>query len=98
MRYVRFDNQQASRSPNPFVQILGLIFGAILFVAAVLLGGIVIAAVIGFFLIAGVIIYVRVWWLTRKTGLSHREGRRDDSFVEAEYRVVDPTSPDDERR
>jgi Flp pilus assembly protein TadB len=98
MRYVRFDNQQASGSPNPFVQILGLIFGAILFVAAVLLGGIVIAAVIGFFLIAGVIIYVRVWWLMRKAGLSHREGRRDDSFVEAEYRVVDPTSPDDKRR
>jgi len=110
MRYVRFDNLRQSRPPNPFVQLLGLIVGFVVFVAAVLLGGIVLAAIIGFFLIAGVIIYVRVWWLTRKAGLSRREGRREgqregqregrreDSFVEAEYRVVDPARSDDERR
>ena len=98
MRYVRFDNLRGSRPPNPFVQLLGLIVGIIVFVAAVLLGGIVLAAIIGFFLIAGAIIYVRVWWLTRKAGLSRQRGRREDSFVEAEYRVVDPSRPDEDRR
>ena len=98
MRYVRFDNLQNSGPPNPFVKVLGLVVGAVLFVAAVLLGGIMIAAVVGFFLIAGMVIYVRVWWLTRKAGLNRKKRRHDDAFVEAEYQVIDPSRPDDEQR
>jgi hypothetical protein len=109
MRYVRFDNFQKSRPSNPFAKLLGLIVGIVVFAAAVLLGGIMLAAIIGFFLIAGVILYVRVWWLTRKAGLSRREGhregrqkgrregRREGSFVEAEYQVVEPSRPEDDR-
>jgi hypothetical protein len=106
MRYVRFDNFRKPSPRNPFAQLLGLIGGIVVFAAAVLLGGIVLAAIIGFFLIAGVILYVRIWWLTRKAGQNRREGRqegrregrREDSFVEAEYQVVEPSGPDDERR
>ena len=75
------------RSTNPFVQALGLIVGIIVFIAAVFVGGIVIAALIGFMLIAGLIIYVRVWWLTRKVSLRQRQ--EDDSFIAAEYQVID---------
>ena len=109
MRYIRFDNFRQSRPPNPLVQLLGLVVGIIVFVAAVLLGGIVLAAIIGFFLIAGVILYVRVWWLTRKAGLKRpgrqrgdrQRGRRqagEDVYVEAEYDVIDSGKTDDERR
>lgn len=71
-----------------------MVAGVVLFIGAVVLGGIVLAALIGFLLVAGLIIYVRVWWLTRKAGLQ----KRDDSFVEAEYHVVDTSEPDDDRR
>lgn len=94
MRYIRFSNIRGSRPANPFVQALGLVVGIVLFIGAVLLGGLVIAALMGFLLVAGLIIYVRVWWLTRKAGLRQQE----DSFVEAEYQVIECTKPDDERR
>jgi len=69
---------------------LGLIVGIILFIAAVFIGGIVIAALLGFMLLAGLVIYIRIWWLTRKAGL--RQRRKDESFVEAEYQVIDTTT------
>ena len=85
---------QVSQPANPFVRILGLVGGIILFIVAALIGGIVLAALIGLSLIAGLIIYFRLWWLTRKAGLQ----RRDESYVEAEYRVIDPSAPDSDRR
>jgi len=93
MRYIRITNARGSRSTNPFVQAFGLMVGIIAFVAAVFVGGIVLAALIGFLLIAGMIIYIRVWWLTRKVG----RPRQDKSFVEAEYEVLDTSAADDER-
>ena len=78
---------------NPFVQFLGLIFGFVVFAAAVLLGGIVLAAIIGFILIAVMIVYVRVWWLTRKAA-----GRRpQEDYVEAEYQVIESRDEDSQR-
>ena len=82
---------QGSGPTNPLIQLLGLVVGIVLFIGAVLLGGIVLAALMGFLLIAGAIIYIRVWWLMRKSGMR----RSQDSFVEAEYRVIDPAAPDD---
>lgn len=78
---------------NPFVQFLGLIFGFVVFLAAVLLGGIVLAAIIGFILIAVMIVYVRVWWLTRKAAGS----RQQENYVEAEYQVIDSEDDDAQR-
>ncbi len=90
MRYIRFNSMQGQRSTNPIVQAFGLIIGIILFIAAVFIGGIVIAALLGFMLLAGLVIYMRIWWLTRKAGL--RQRREDKSFVEAEYEVIETTA------
>jgi hypothetical protein len=92
MRYIRFNSMRGQRSTNPIVQAFGLIIGIILFIAAVFVGGIMIAALLGFMLLAGLVIYLRIWWLTRKAGL--RQRREDESFVEAEYQVID-TSADE---
>ncbi len=83
---------QGSKPPNPFVQALAMVVGIILFIGAAVLGGIVLAALVGFLLVAGLIIYVRVWWVMRKAGLQ----RRGDSFVEAEDHVVVTSDPDDD--
>jgi len=85
---------QGTGSTNPLVRILGLVAGIILFIVAIFIGGLVLAALMGFFLIGGLIVYVRLWWLTRKAGLH----RRDESYVEAEYKVVDPPASDDDQR
>lgn len=84
---------QSRRQANPFVQLLGLILGFVFFVAAVVLGGIVIAAIIGTLLIAVTIVYVRVWWLTRKA----RQQSPGETFVEVEYRVIDEADSNDDR-
>ncbi len=96
MRNIRFNNLGASlrgRPPsNPFVQALGLIVGIIAFIGAVIVGGLVLAALVGFLLIAGLVIYARIWWLARKF-----RQQKDDSVVEAEYRVIDISASDDDR-
>jgi hypothetical protein len=86
------------KPPNPFVQLLTLIAGAAVFFVSVLIGGIVLAALVGFILLTMVIIYVRVWWLRRKLGAAarSRDGGTGESkqFVDAEYRVIDVTERD----
>ncbi len=95
MRHIRFSTLRGSRSSNPFVQLFGLVIGIILFIGAVLLGGVIIAALIGFLLVAGLILYIRIWWLTRK---AVRQQQGQASFVEAEYQVIEPSSTDDQQR
>lgn len=94
MRYIRITNLRSSRQTNPLVRVLGLIVGIILFIGAVVLGGLVLAALIGFLLIAGLVIYARIWWLMRKTG---RQRQTADDSIEAEYQVIDTSVPDDDR-
>ena len=92
---------QTPRQTNPFIQLLGLIAGFVFFIAAVLLGGIVLAAIIGMLLIGALVFYIRVWWITRKirSGQQPGSGQGQASYVEAEYRVVDsrPADGTDER-
>ena len=56
------------------------------------------AALVGFILLAAIVIYVRVWWLRRKFSAAAREtgaGRAGtENVVEGEYRVVDITGED----
>jgi hypothetical protein len=82
------------KPPNPFVQLLTLITGIAVFVLSVLIGGIFLAALFGFILLAMIIIYVRVWWLQRKLGAAARS-REAETYVDAEYRVIDVTERDD---
>ncbi|MDP7418787.1 MAG: hypothetical protein QF483_02780, partial [Gammaproteobacteria bacterium] len=100
MRHIRFSTLRGSRSSNPFVQLFGLVIGIILFIGAVLLGGVIIAALIGFLLVAGLILYIRIWWLTRKAVRQQQQQQQQGqaSFVEAEYQVIEPSSTDDQQR
>lgn len=90
------------KPPNPFVQLLTLIAGAAVFFVSVLIGGIILAALVGFILLTMVIIYVRVWWLQRKlvAAARSREGGAGKSkqFVDAEYRVINVTERDERDR
>jgi len=84
------------------VQLLTLIAGAAVFVLSVLIGGIVLAGLVGFILLMLVVIYVRVWWLQRKVAGAARSGgsgaRRSEEIVDAEYRVIDITERDEKER
>jgi Flp pilus assembly protein TadB len=75
-------------------RIAAFVIGAIVLVFAAVIGGFVLAAIIGLALIAWLVIYVRMWWLGRDM---RRKGQGEE-FVEAEYRVVDSAPEDDEVR
>ena len=87
------------KPPNPFVQLLTLIAGAAVFFLAVLIGGIVLAALVGFILLTMIVIYVRVWWLQRKLVAAARSKGKgageSGQVVDGEYRVIDVTQRDE---
>ncbi len=90
IRFIRID--QPPRSV--LMQVLGFVVGFVALVVAVILGGFLLAALLGFALIAAVVIYARVWWTMRKT--QKVPGRGDgDQIIETEYRVIETTEPDD---
>lgn len=96
IRYVRLGRRQV----NPFMQVVGMIVGLTVFAVAVIVGGFVLAALIGLALIAWLVIYVRLWWLARKAGHASPAGvtagaARED-FVDAEYRVIETRDHDDD--
>ena len=75
------------------MQLLSLVIGFLLFIGAVFIGGIVLAGLLGLFLIAALIVAVRVWWLKRQLASHHQE----DSFVEAEYQVINTRTKGDDQ-
>jgi membrane protein implicated in regulation of membrane protease activity len=81
------------------MRIVGGVVGLMVLAIAVVVGGFVLAAFIGFALIAWLVIYARLWWLARRAGNESRaEGTargRKDEFVEAEYRVIETKRRDD---
>jgi predicted lipid-binding transport protein (Tim44 family) len=89
MRNIRYTVQQP---PNLFVQIIGLILGIGLFAFAIVIGGFLLAGLLGLGLIAWLVISVRIWWLSRK---AERQRDVEGHIVEAEYRVVEMTERDD---
>lgn len=81
---------------NPLLQFIALVVAAVMAVGAIFLGAILLSLFLGLALIAGIVLYIRLWWLRR--GLNKRaQGRRRQSgdFVEVEYTVVDERSPSD---
>ena len=90
IRFIRID--QPPRSV--LMQIVGFVVGFVALIVAVILGGFLLAALLGFALIAAVVIYARVWWTMRKT--QNVPGRGDgDQIIETEYRVIETTETDD---
>lgn len=86
---------------NPFLQVLYFLIGGVLLIGAIILSAFVLAFVFGFALIVGLIVYARVWWLSRKLARaggrpeSGRGGSADSETLEVEYTVI---SERDDRR
>jgi len=105
VREVRYISFGGGKPPNPLVQILAFIAAIGVMVVSVIVGGIVLAGLIGFVLLAAIIIYARVWWFARKFRAAERQRqtqmgdtRGASETVEAEYRVIDISEPDGDRR
>ena len=91
-------------SRNPLLQLAGLVVGAVVAVGAVLLGAVVLAFILGFAVIAGLILYVRLWWMRRQLR-QRRPGPRErgggeppGEIVEVEYTVVEERTVRDQDR
>lgn len=104
MREIRYIGLDSGKPPNVFVQALAAVAAFGIFVISVIVGGIVLAALVGIVLLAVIVIYARVWWLRRQIDRAMREqdqragGGSSEEVVEAEYRVIDITDEDDSAR
>lgn len=82
---------------NPLLQAAYFIVGGIVLIVAIFMGAIVLSVVFGLAMIAGIAIWVRLWWLQHKM-LKARAGhpgagalRQGETgrVIEVEYTVVD---------
>lgn len=88
---------RSSASQNPILQVAGLILGAIVAVGAVLVGAVVLSFIIGFAVLAGLVLFVRLWWLRRRMerAAGRPTGRGPGEIVEVEYTIVKERTVDD---
>ena len=85
-----------SASENPILQLAGLILGALVAVGAVLVGAVVLSFIIGFAVLAGLVLFVRLWWLRRRMQRSAGGATgRPGEIVEVEYTVVKERTVDE---
>ena len=91
-------------SRNPLLQLAGLVVGAIVTVGAILLGAVVLAFIVGFAVIAGLVLYIRLWWLRRQHQRRRSRprgrggGEPPGEIVEVEYTVVEERTVRDQDR
>ena len=79
-------------SRNPILQVAGLVVGAVVTIGAILVGAVLLSLILGLAVIAGLVLFVRVWWLRRRqrrtpTGEARRSSPPGE-IVEVEYTVV----------
>ncbi|MCC5858521.1 MAG: hypothetical protein JJT90_10215 [Ectothiorhodospiraceae bacterium] len=91
MRHVFLIN---GRRPNPLMQVLGVIGGALMLLAALFVGAFVFLALLGLAVLGGLLFSLRLWWLRRqfrkaaeqqhRAGTTHRDGayRRHSTVIE----------------
>ncbi len=83
---------------NPILQVFALIGAGILAVGAIFIGAIFLSFFLGLAVIAGLVLYIRLWWLRRKAGMTASRGQqRPGDFVEVEYTVVRERSESNSR-
>jgi uncharacterized membrane protein len=83
---------------NPILQVFALIGAAILTIGAIFIGAIFLSLFLGLAVIAGLVLYIRLWWLRRKAGTRASRGRpRPGEYVEVEYTVVQQRSESREK-
>jgi membrane protein implicated in regulation of membrane protease activity len=85
--YVRIERG----SGNTLFQGVAIVLGLIALMAAVIVGGFLLAALIAVGLIGWLAIYVRLWWLTRKMRKEGGQAVPDaqGEVVEAEYTIIE---------
>jgi len=83
---------------NPLLQFFALVVAAVVAIGAVFLGAILLTLFLGLAVIAGLVLYIRLWWLRRRVSKPSSDGRaRPGEFVEVEYTVVKERSVSDDR-
>jgi membrane protein implicated in regulation of membrane protease activity len=83
---------------NPLLQFFALLVAAVVAIGAVFLGAILLSLFLGLAVIAGLVLYIRLWWLRRRAAKPDAAGRnRPGEFVEVEYTVVEERSVADEQ-
>jgi len=83
---------------NPLLQFFALVVAVVVAVGAVFLGAILLSLFLGLAVIAGLVLYIRLWWLRRALRKPESSGRaRPGEFVEVEYRVVEERPMSDEK-
>lgn len=82
------------RPQGLLAQVLGVIVGIGVIVASVVVGAFLLAALLGFTLIAGTALMLRLWWLRRR--MERRNAEED--VIETEYTVIDARDRDSRRR
>ena len=84
-------NSPPSAGPGSLLgRIFAVIFGVGALVLSLVVGAVFIAAVVGFMLLIGLVVAVRLWWIRRKM----ERHAREHGDLEAEYTVIQS----DERR
>ena len=84
-RYISFDPGSNGSGGGLLTRIVAFIVGAIVLAAAIFLGAIFIAGIVGLILIGSLVAMARLWWLRRQTE-RYEETHGD---INAEYTVVD---------
>lgn len=89
---------------NPIMQALSLLLFGVVLIGAILMGAIVLTIVIGFAAVAAVVVWLRIWWISRKMrraqardGSSGR-GESGSDFIEVEYKIREERDDDTSRR
>jgi len=72
-------------------RIVAFVVGTVVLAAAIFLGAVFIAAVVGLLLIVSLTVMVRLWWLRREAERYHKE----HGDLDAEYTVMDETDKRD---
>ena len=86
IRYVAVDGPPR----NPLLQFFGLVAGLGLLALSFVFSVFLFAALVGLGLVAGLVLYARLWWLRRRMA---REA--DGEYLETEYTVVERRETDD---